>query len=517
VTQPFAVENYDNTETLFMLAAAMQAPGLERGGGQRVLGLPVLFWGAPGVGKTARGVKMAESLGFKPVIPVLASIRERADFLGIPIPGAFLAPDGTLVTSEVATRLMSAGVKVRPVLAFAPPDWAVKAANGADDNPTDPNARRAAVFFDEFTTAQSGVQAAMLRVIHERVVGDFELPANVVMIAAANPPAMSPGGGTLYPPVANRFIHLCWAPPTPEQWSGFIRRTQAAAGSTIESWPKLDIAAFNVHFRQIQTAVADWVVTDAGRPWLFNMPLSEEAKAHLDRIGTFFTENPGVCFGTPEGESGPVRFTDMYAWPSPRSLEVAIRARAAVLALRPPEGDDYFKENWVDIKARLANEIVCGTIGSAACAELNAYLAAHVRMTLAPESFVTDPQARARFLGRSPSREDLTQMFHDVVAWYRDAPLATQTQTAADFRAAMLGAGGAVESVSFLGSLLPVGEVAAALNAFAAWIKSSEGGQARVVALGGTTAPNGRAQGQVYLGAAGVIKTLLTTRQGQME
>ena len=52
------------------------------------------------------------------------------------------------------------------------------------------------------------MQAALLRV--ERVVGDLELPDEVVVVAAANPPEFAAGGWDLSAPLANRFCHLDW-------------------------------------------------------------------------------------------------------------------------------------------------------------------------------------------------------------------------------------------------------------------------------------------------------------------
>ena len=135
-------------------------------------GVPVLIWGPPGVGKTASVHALARRMGYH-VEVVLASIREPADFLGLPVIN---------------------GKQVR----FSPPDWAVRLAQ----------VERGILFLDELSTAPPAVQSALLRVVLERVVGDLTLPSGVRIIAAANPPDIAANGWELSPPLANRFAHL---------------------------------------------------------------------------------------------------------------------------------------------------------------------------------------------------------------------------------------------------------------------------------------------------------------------
>lgn len=150
-----------NDTTVNVLAAAMDA------------GVPPLLWGPPGIGKSSMIEALAEKLGMHCEV-VIASLREPADFAGMPV----VRDDGTV--------------------ALAPPAWArrLEAAGGG------------LLFLDEVTTAPPAVQAALLRVVIERVVGDLQLPKGVKVIAAANPPEQAAGGYDLAPPLANRFLHL---------------------------------------------------------------------------------------------------------------------------------------------------------------------------------------------------------------------------------------------------------------------------------------------------------------------
>jgi MoxR-like ATPase len=147
-------------ETRAALAIAVQA------------GQPVLLWGAPGEGKTSLVGDVGASLG-RPVEIVIGSLREASDFAGLPM----------------RTDL---GVS------FAPPSWAVRCLSSPET----------VLFLDELTTAEVTVQAAMMRVIHERVCGDLVLPSSVSIVAAANPPDCAVGGSDLAAPLANRFLHL---------------------------------------------------------------------------------------------------------------------------------------------------------------------------------------------------------------------------------------------------------------------------------------------------------------------
>jgi hypothetical protein len=83
---------------------------------------------------------------------------------------------------------------------MAPPAWARRLFEAGEG----------LLFLDELTTAPPAVQAAMLRVVLERVVGDLALPRDVRVVAAANPPGEAADGWELAPPLANRLVHLDW-------------------------------------------------------------------------------------------------------------------------------------------------------------------------------------------------------------------------------------------------------------------------------------------------------------------
>ena len=149
------------------LLVAMQTPM----GGR--LGVPALVWGEPGQGKTS----FVESLASPtfPVYQLIASIHDPTDFGGMPF---------------------CAGDRVQ----MLPLEWAVELAE----------AGRGVLLLDDITTATPAVQAALLRVVLERRVGSLQLPPEVRVVAAANPPESMAGGWELSAPLANRFLHIDW-------------------------------------------------------------------------------------------------------------------------------------------------------------------------------------------------------------------------------------------------------------------------------------------------------------------
>jgi len=215
-------------------------------------GTPILAWGPPGVGKTAVITALAESLAL-PLEVVLASIREPADFSGLPV-------------------IREDGVKMEA------PAWAKRLAQ----------AERGILFLDEISTAPPAVQAALLRVVLDRVVGDLELPPGVAVVAAANPPEQAAGGWDLSPPLANRFCHLTWTLDSGAWIDGMIR-----------GWPSPTVSPL----------AENW---EAGIP------------AARSLVAAFIRHRPHLLLQLPQSEEQAGK-----AWPSPRSWDMSARLLAA--------------------------------------------------------------------------------------------------------------------------------------------------------------------------------------------
>ena len=284
--------------------------------------LPVLLWGEPGIGKTAALTQLAASLDL-PLTTVIASVHEPSDFSGLPVVGDDPAAQG---------------------VPMAPPDWAVRLVR----------AGRGLLFLDELSTAPPAVQAALLRLVLERRIGSLRLPAEVRIVAAANPRSSAADGWELSPPLANRFVHL--------QWTHDHEVVVRGLGG---SWPR------------------------AVLPRLDPQRLSEAVTFARRAVCGLLSARPGLVHRLPTGEAG-----RGGPWPSPRSWEMTLRLIAFATA--------------ADTSREVLSMLVRGTVGDGPGLEL---LASLDRMDLPdPEVLLADPAAAVL-----PERGDLRQIVLDGV------------------------------------------------------------------------------------------------------
>ena len=228
--------------------------------------IPVILWGDPGQGKSQVITRFSELLGMH-LETILASIREPQDFIGLP------ALQGN-------------------AMGYYPPAWAQQIKEAKSTG---------VVFFDEVSTAPPSVQAALLRVCLDKVVGELTLPEETRIIAAANPPGIAADGWDLAAPLANRFCHIYWSLPTAIVSKGFKG-----------SWPHFDI------------------------PLIDSATFEQDVNEELALIGDFLlrsdtpkTRMTTLVPTTVEGQG--------QAFPTPRSWEMAAKASATVTHLNLEE------------------------------------------------------------------------------------------------------------------------------------------------------------------------------------
>jgi len=244
-------------------------------------GLPIALRGRPGVGKTSMVESIARAAGLHLEV-VVGSLREPTDLAGLPI----VRPDG--------------GIDL------AAPRWALNA-NASTNG--------ALVLFDELTTASPAVQAAMLRVVRERVVGDLQLASHVRIVAAYND-AADCGGYDLELPMRSRFIHITVGTDVDQFCDGLLNGWRA---------PSLPAS--------LESAAGD-------RNW-------------RALIAAFIRSRPGLLEVAPElGSNG--------GYPTPRTWDLA----AAVGTAADGAGGD----------AEVLSLLLAGCIGPGAAAELCSFV-----------------------------------------------------------------------------------------------------------------------------------------------
>lgn len=255
-------------------------------------GLPIALRGRPGVGKTSMVEAIARSADLHLEV-VVGSLREPTDFAGLPI----VRPDG--------------GIDL------AAPRWALNANNATEG---------ALVLFDELTTASPAVQAAMLRVVRERVVGDLRLADHVRIVAAYND-AGDCGGYDLELPMRSRFVHLTVGADIDQFCEGLLYgwrspriASDPAAPLTGQNWRAM-VAAF-VRSRPGLLEAAPDLGSSGGYPTPRTWELAATAAAAVDRLG----EGDEVrslllagCVG-PGAAAEFCSFVDNLDLPDPRSL-----------------------------------------------------------------------------------------------------------------------------------------------------------------------------------------------------
>jgi ATPase family associated with various cellular activities (AAA) len=138
---------------------------------------PIFLWGAPGIGKSELVADICESMGGK-LYDLRLALMDPSDLKGV-----------LYYNPTVGNAMWN-----------APPD--LPTAEEAAKYPV------VVLFLDEMNSAAPATQAAAYQLVLNRRVGTYELPDNVVIVAAGN---RDTDRGVVYrmpSPLANRFVHL---------------------------------------------------------------------------------------------------------------------------------------------------------------------------------------------------------------------------------------------------------------------------------------------------------------------
>lgn len=151
-------------------------------------GLPCIFWGLSGLGKSEKIQQAAATCALN-LNTIFPGQHAPEDFSGIPVPNG----KGDIVTYAGLPGVTQMNAKGEGVL-----------------------------FVDEASGAPPAVQGAMLGLINDRRIGDVELANGIRILMAANPPSYSAGGWKLEAPTANRMAHFKVGAPTVTEWTEWL-------------------------------------------------------------------------------------------------------------------------------------------------------------------------------------------------------------------------------------------------------------------------------------------------------
>jgi hypothetical protein len=243
-------------------------------------GVPVEIEGEPGGAKTFSWYAFAKALN-RGIYTIIGSLREPADIGGYPFVRQSVEDPGT-------------GKRTNVYMEMIPPRWAMDCWDG----------QKWIVFFDERNCSAPAVQAAMLRVMAEGVVGDFALPRSTWFVSAINPPEQAANAHETSAAMANRMAHIKWQPPINAALDGF------AGGLHLN---KDGVPRFSFDDPEFIVVPGDW--------WKGADAIGNKARAFLHAM-------PALAQKCPESSQ-----KASGAWPSPRSWELAIRGDAAMEAI----------------------------------------------------------------------------------------------------------------------------------------------------------------------------------------
>lgn len=322
-----------------IIKASIFTPGV---GGRA--GLPILFWGPPGGGKTSVIEEVCAEFSM-PCETFSLSERGEGAVGAVPVPSSGTDEYGYLATlssrvvqligvtkglaiEEALAQALKETPKADMVLNYPRPDWTNKfSALGYG-----------VVFVDEITSVPPAIMPALMGLFLAGRVGSYTLPAGVRRMAAANPVEQAAAGYELPMPLANRMGHLDWAMPTVEEHTQYMLRGSSTQTKTSQLLAEMDADAHG------GDAPSNADMFDAPAEEKRVTKLWPEAWARAVGLETSFLgakdmKNQMPKVGSPQAGR---------AWPSDRSWEMATRAYASSIIHNLSEAEqEVFVEAFI--------------------------------------------------------------------------------------------------------------------------------------------------------------------------
>lgn len=301
-------------------------------------GMPVALIGEPGIGKTASLLALAEEMGYEGVEVIIGSQLTPEMISGIPSVGEtkFLDADG----SEVMI----------PTVTYLNEHFQVEILRK----------KKVILLLDEYSNSPAGVQAAMLRLLNERVFPDGSpVPPETAIVLATNSARSSVNPALIAPPTQNR---IAWLPVSQnlKDWTEGM----------LEKWGQ----PMMKNERNIRKMVAKYL---EGNPGAFQERNRDERQNNFD---SKMDENS--------------KDAALYAWRSPRSWDNLIMA----LARLPHDDAEFFRKH-----AKIQAESIIGVLGLNDFNDaLESYIGTHIQgalETMSVQEMFDNPEEVARRAG----------------------------------------------------------------------------------------------------------------------
>jgi len=145
--------------------------------------VPCISWGAPGEGKSDLADAEANNRGWNYSLIILANC-DPTDVGGLPV--TVTGTDGRTVVTRLPAKVFNDAVAA------------------------DARGEITVIHFDEWNQAAPLNRAGVQNVMTSRMAGDIKLPDSVRFYLSCNDPKIAVGAGDLYPPEANRVVHIQW-------------------------------------------------------------------------------------------------------------------------------------------------------------------------------------------------------------------------------------------------------------------------------------------------------------------